>query len=317
MRIILAILLSLLSFSALADQPHKVEGIIRWTSGGTPYVLNDADHAPVGVNLATGASVSGNYIVIPFSECFTKLNTFFAVPDDTLATSYHMHTGASGGLCNMSIAMGKEGTAGAFSPTGVTNTSANINFGVYGLKGGETPPPPPPPDNDGWVTIYDVTISNYSNGWVGATLLDRLPASKFSNIPTGTLSEIRVTTIGGTTEGFQSGAVTVCHQATSGDAYDCSATPTALTTGGSGSGTSPQNGTIAWVGSFSYDKASDLIIGTNCTGSTSVDQTRADYSNTGGALYEKSSSADAGVQNRSGFSAYANARGLTVKIEVR
>lgn len=116
-------------------------GIVRWTSAGAPYLLDDANHTPVNINTSGMTAMTGGYsgwalttgggtINVPFGFTYTDIGTFFAVPDDGLVGA-GKNSGASCGLSSIDIAIGN--SSGALSPTSITDTSANVNFGVWGM----------------------------------------------------------------------------------------------------------------------------------------------------------------------------------------
>lgn len=115
----------------------EIAGIIRWTSGGLPYLLDDPNHTPI---LLSGAPVvNGNYIEVPFDVTLTEINTFFAVADDSL-TAAGIFSGASCGLDKIYITLRDTGTNAVVNPTSITDTSANVNIWVLGTDDEEEPP---------------------------------------------------------------------------------------------------------------------------------------------------------------------------------
>lgn len=116
-------------------QPQAIEStaailtvacVLRPNASGVWSILEDAGHAALGVS---GISQTTSGIVLDFDFTASKVLTFIAAPDETLAKA-RFNVGASVGLASATIQMATP-TSSPVNPSTVTNTLSNI--WVYGL----------------------------------------------------------------------------------------------------------------------------------------------------------------------------------------
>jgi len=81
-----------------------VAGTIRQsTADRTKWsYISNTGHTPIGVS-GSCAVATGDSIKITYDRTYSKVVTFIVAPDETLASSYNMSTGASVGLSSATI----------------------------------------------------------------------------------------------------------------------------------------------------------------------------------------------------------------------
>ena len=165
-------------------------------------------------------------------------------------------------------------------------------------------------------TIYTQTLDTDGNNWNGYTVLTRIGAAALS-LPSGTISQLRVTVRAGNAEGLTISNLYVGHSNSSGDAFDYGATPTALLFGGSASkAIAAGTEETCDLASFSYNKTDDLIFAMNINGGTGSDTFR--YKTGLGASinnYYKAGALEAATVNKSGYTTNSGYNMGIVKIE--
>jgi hypothetical protein len=106
---------------------NVVACILRNTGSGW-FILDDADHTPIGV---TSVSESSTAITLTYDFTASQVRTFIVAPDETFAVTNQYLVGASVGLSTAVIQVSVAGTPGVVDPT--TIVSSGGNFWVYGL----------------------------------------------------------------------------------------------------------------------------------------------------------------------------------------
>lgn len=105
---------------------HK-SGVLKVTSSGQWYVLNNVNHTPHGLATVTQTS---NYITVSYDSCLNGKYTSSVDSDDSLVLSDIM-VGASVSNCSMRIYMSKDGSR--INPSSVTGSGAAIWIYVLGF----------------------------------------------------------------------------------------------------------------------------------------------------------------------------------------
>lgn len=86
-----------------------VAGVLRKAANGTAVwnYINDSDHRPIGVdNPSATITAVGNNLTIDFGKTYSKVISFIAGPDETLAKTLNATIGASVGLASATLNMG-------------------------------------------------------------------------------------------------------------------------------------------------------------------------------------------------------------------
>lgn len=150
-------------------------------------------------------------------------------------------------------------------------------------------------------TLLTLTLNTDADAQNGQTHVERVAAAALS-LPSGIITQMRVTWEAGSTEQLNITEAYIGHRAASGDAFDFSVTPVPLLFGGVANVTIAAGTTKAsdWA-SFAYNKISDLLIAYYMGGGTGADMVR--YTTGLGANYDHFNRAanDAATVDKSGY----------------
>lgn len=166
-----------------------------------------------------------------------------------------------------------------------------------------------------FTTAFEKTLSNNSDTWGGATLVQLIPSNQLS----GAASKLRLTLQGSTLAPTEVLSAHIGHRGT-GDSWDFAGTPVAITVGGNNSFELAQSGSaVTDEIIFAYNGTSDLLVAFTFTTNTAKDDIRTLFSSNGTQYFYKygTSSGESATVNKSGYSSSnPNALAIISKIEV-
>ncbi len=284
---------------------YDIGGVIR---NSNPWaIINDSDHNPLNImslSVVNGSSTAG-YVQIDYPTA-DKIITLLVGPDEYMAQNGYS-AGASVDFANAKIYFGHNGSAVA--PNSVPGYPGN--FWILGKMYGT------PGVVNGFGTAWSAALAGNNGNWFGAAQRQKITKASMT-LPSGSVTEVHVTFKAGSTEGLTIDSAFIAHASGTAPNY----TATGITLYFDGDATSGNTSTTIAAGTtkigkalFSYDKTSDLFIGTNVNSSTTADSVAFLASAAGGTMYYKQPATDAGSASVTGYASYAGAQ-IISKIEM-